>query len=138
VSHPDELPDLFIDRSLGRIKVPALLRAEGLRLITLAEHYGIPADEEVADEDWLELCGERGWLALMKDDRIRYLSVERRALVENWVRAAVITNANLSAEEMARRIIRAVPDLSLVCAERSGPFLFALQATRIEEIELGP
>ena len=45
MSHPDELPDLFIDRSLGRIKVPALLRAEGLRLVTLAEHYGVPADE---------------------------------------------------------------------------------------------
>jgi hypothetical protein len=138
VSHPDELPDLFIDRSLGRIKVPALLRAEGLRLVTLAEHYGVPADEDVADEQWLELCGQRGWLALMKDDRIRYMTIERRALVENRVRAAVITNANLSAEEMARRIIRAVPDLARVSDERPGPFLFALQATRIEEIELGP
>ena len=74
----------------------------------------------------------------MKDDRIRYMTIERRALVENRVRAAVITNANLSAEEMARRIIRAVPDLARVCGERPGPFLFALQATRIEEIELGP
>ena len=66
------------------------------------------------------------------------MTIERRALVENRVRAAVITNANLSAEEMARRIIRAVPDLARVCGERAGPFLFALQATRIEEIELGP
>lgn len=138
MSHPDELPDLFIDRSLGRIKVPALLRAEGLRLVTLAEHYGVPADEDVADEQWLELCGQRGWLALMKDDRIRYMTIERHALVENGVRAAVITNANLSAEEMAWRITRAVPDLARVCDERPGPFLFALQATRIEEIELGP
>jgi hypothetical protein len=42
VSHPDRLPDLFIDRGLGRLKVPAGLRSEGLRLVTLAEHYGIP------------------------------------------------------------------------------------------------
>jgi hypothetical protein len=93
VSHPDELPDLFLDRSLGRIKVPALLRAEG--------HYGIPADERVPDTEWLELCGTRRWLALMKDDRIRYLPVERRALIEHGVRAAVITNANISAYEVA-------------------------------------
>jgi hypothetical protein len=53
VSHPAALPDLFIDRSLGRIQVPNLLRAAGLRLVTLAEHYGIPADEEVADTTWL-------------------------------------------------------------------------------------
>ena len=46
VSHPAGLPELFLDRSLGRIKVPQLLRDAGLRLITLAEHYGIPKDEE--------------------------------------------------------------------------------------------
>jgi hypothetical protein len=59
VSHPDGLPDLFLDRSLGRKKVPDLLRAAGLRLVTLAEHYGIPADEGVADTEWLELAGRR-------------------------------------------------------------------------------
>ena len=49
MSHPDGLPELFLDRSLGRIKVPSLLRADGLRLITLSEYYGIPADEAVRD-----------------------------------------------------------------------------------------
>ena len=48
--HPDGLPELFLDRSLGRIKVPQMLRAAGLSLITLAEHYGVPADESVAEE----------------------------------------------------------------------------------------
>ncbi len=143
MSHPDGLPDLFLDRSLGRKKVPELLRAEGLRLVTLAEHYGIPNDETVEDVEWLQLCGERGWFAIMKDDRIRYVGAERRAehaprraLVESRVRAAVITNANLPAAEMAERIIRALTDLAAICAERQGPFLFALQQTRIDEISL--
>lgn len=61
MSHPDQLPDLFVDRSLVRIQVPALLRRAGLRLVTLAEHYGIPADQEVADRTWLEDAGKRGW-----------------------------------------------------------------------------
>ena len=43
------LPRLFIDRSLGRLELPQILRAHGLELITLAEHYGIPADENVED-----------------------------------------------------------------------------------------
>jgi PIN like domain len=59
--HPDGLPGLFLDRSLGRRQVPDLLRAAGLQLQTLAEVYGIPADEDVADVDWLELAGRRGW-----------------------------------------------------------------------------
>lgn len=52
MSHPDGLPDLFVDRSLGRIKVPDLLRAAGLRLINLSEHYGVPGDENIADTEW--------------------------------------------------------------------------------------
>ncbi len=51
MSHPAALPDLFLDRSLGGIKVPGLLRDAGLRLVTLSEHYGVPADERVADTE---------------------------------------------------------------------------------------
>lgn len=136
MSHPDALPELFLDRSLGAKQVPAALRAEGYRLVTMAEHYGVPADQDVADIDWLRLCGERGWLALMKDERIRYVEAEKRALVDHRVRAAVITNGNLSAEVMAARIIRALPDLALICADRQGPFLYAMQQNRIDEIAL--
>ncbi len=136
MSHPDGLPDLFLDRSLGRKKVPELLRAEGLRLVTLAEHYGIPNDETIDNTEWLQLCGERGWLAVMKDDRIRYVGAERTALVESRVRAAVITNANLPAADMAERIIRALTDLVEICGQRKGPFLFALQQNRLDEISL--
>ena len=67
MSHPDRLPDLFVDRSLGRIEVPRLLRDHGLRLTTLAERYGIPADERVSDVRWLKDSGERGEAVLMKD-----------------------------------------------------------------------
>lgn len=42
-------PFVFVDRSLGRIIVPRLLRAAGIALITLAEHYGMPEDEAVED-----------------------------------------------------------------------------------------
>jgi PIN like domain len=134
VSHPDGLPELFLDRSLGRKKVPELLRAEGIRLVTLAEHYGIPEDEAVADTEWLQLCGERGWLAVMKDDRIRYVGAERQALFDFQVMAAVITNANLPADEMAARILRALISLAQICSERDRPFLYALHQSRIEDI----
>ncbi len=44
-----EPPKFFVDRSLGRIRVPGLLREAGWSLVTLAEHYGIPQDEQIAD-----------------------------------------------------------------------------------------
>lgn len=77
VLHPDGLPDVLIDRSLGRIQVPSLLRTAGLRLITLAEHYGIPADEDIEDVTWLKLAGQSNWIVFMKDAQIRRRPAER-------------------------------------------------------------
>ena len=72
MSHPDALPDLFLDRSLGRIKVPQASTGGRPPLTTLAEHYGTPADEAVTDEEWLGLAGDHGWVVFMKDTRVRY------------------------------------------------------------------
>lgn len=37
-----------------------------LRVITLAEHYGVPDDENVEDKEWLELAGATRWPVFMK------------------------------------------------------------------------
>jgi hypothetical protein len=70
---------------------------------TLSEVYGLPADEHVADVDWLELAGTRGWVVLMKDEKIRYRSVERQALVAHRVRAFCLTRGNLRAIQSDRQ-----------------------------------
>ena len=51
-------PLFFVDRSLGRVRVPALLRESGWALVTLSEHYGVPQDEAVDDVAWLRLAGD--------------------------------------------------------------------------------
>lgn len=99
--HSQGLPDRFLDRSLGRRQVPALLRDAGLRLHTLVEVYGVPADQDVADTAWLQLAGQRGWPVLMKDERIRYRPAERAALVAHRVQAFCLTGGNLRAAVMA-------------------------------------
>jgi hypothetical protein len=136
VSHPDGLPDLFLDRSLGRIKVPLLLRAAGLRLVTLSEHYGIPADEDVADDEWLELAGRRGWVVFMKDTRIRYNRAEREAVKANRVRGFCLANQRLSGDEMAARFLSNLDAIVRACAE-PGPFIYAVHETRIEKLPIG-
>jgi len=135
VSHPDGLPDLFLDRSLGRIEVPRLLRAAGLRLVTLAEHYGIPADEHVADQRWLELAGQRGWAVFMKDTRIRYQPAEREAVKEHAVRCFCLSNQNLPAGDMADRFLDNLGAITKACAQ-PGPFIYAVYQTRIERLVL--
>jgi hypothetical protein len=136
VSHPDGLPDLFLDRSLGRIKVPQRLRAAGLRLVTLSEHYGIPADEGVADDEWLELAGSRGWVVFMKDTRIRYNRAEREAVKAHGVRCFCLANQNLTGDEMADRFLSNLEAIVRACGEL-GPFIYAVHRTRIEKLPIG-
>ncbi len=132
---PVDLPDLFLDRSLGRVHVPATLRAAGVRLQTLADVYGSPADEAVADVDWLELAGRHEWPVLMKDARIRYRAVERRALLTHGVRAFCLTNGNLRAAEMAQQFLDALPAIQQAC-QVAGPFLFAVSRAGLRRIDM--
>ncbi len=133
--HPEGLPDLFLDRSLGRRQVPALLRDAGLRLHTLAEVYGVPADEAVADTEWLELAGQREWPVLMKDERIRYRPSERAAVVAHRVQAFCLTGGNLRSAAMAEQYLAVMGDLAQACT-RPGPFLYAVSARELCRLDL--
>lgn len=136
MSHPDGLPDLFLDRSLGRRVVPDLLRVEGLRLVTLSEHYGIPADEAVADEEWLEMAGTSGMAVLMKDTKIRYNRAEREAVKRHSVRCFCLTRQDLTGAEMAARFIANLGAIARACAD-PGPFIYAVHKDRIERLAIG-
>lgn len=135
MSHPDGLPDLFLDRSLGRIKVPELLRDAGLRLVTLAEHYDIPSDEEVADTEWLELAGRNSWAVFLKDARIRGRRVERDTVERYEVRCFCITKQTLTASQMADRYLRHLDAITAACSE-PGPFIYAVHELRIDRLDL--
>ncbi len=133
--HPVGLPDLFLDRSLGRIAVPNALREYGLQLVTLSERYGIPADESIADEDWLSAAGERGEVVLMKDERIRYNRAEKEALIRFKVRAFCLTRQDLSGAQMAQRILDNLNSIVNTC-RKPGPFIYAIHGRGIRELTL--
>ena len=127
------LPFVFVDRSLGRLQVPRLLREAGVELITLAEYYGIPADETVDDVTWLADSAQRGWVAFMKDARIRRRPAERRAIQMHRARCFCITNMNLPSAEMAQRYLDNLAAIAWAARE-PGPFMYAVHANRIERL----
>lgn len=121
-------PHFFLDRSLGRNQVPQLLRADGWSLTTLSEHYGVPADEGVEDVEWLSMAGAAGWPVLMKDEKIRYRTAERAAILNAGVRAFCLTNGNLLAAEMADRFIRHKRAI-WAAARATDPMIYAVTAS---------
>ncbi len=128
-------PEFFVDRSLGRLRVPGLLRNAGWSLRTLAEVYGVPADEKVHDEEWLHRAGVHDWVVLMKDDRIRYREVERRALTAGNVRSFCLAGGNLSAERMAECLMVREAAIWEACLQ-PGPFLYVVSTRTIRRADV--
>lgn len=134
VSSPGQQPPrFFLDRSLGRNAVPEALRADSWDIVTLAEHYGVPADEQVADVDWIEEAARQGWPILMKDKRIRHRPAEIDAVVAHKARCFVITRGDLPSAEMANRFVANKTAIFAVVAE-PGPYIYSVQTDRLSRL----
>jgi hypothetical protein len=102
-------------------------------LITLAEHYGVPADEQVEDTRWIKDTAEQGWAVLMKDKRIRYRHAEIQAVIEHRARCFVITRGDLTSAAYADRFI--INQQGIFAASNAeGPFIHAVHADRLEPL----
>lgn len=86
------------------------------------------------DERWLPLVGEKGWVLLTADKRIRYNLLEKRALEKNRVREFVFASGNMSGKEMAEALERAIKKILSVCSRIDPPFVAAI--TRHGEVHL--
>lgn len=131
MSTPEPQPKFFLDRSLGRVAVPALLRAADWDLVTLAEHYGVPEDERVADTEWIRGAAIRGWPILMKDKRIRYRRAEIDTVIQYRAQCFVITRGDLPSDEMAGRFLAARKAIFDAIAT-PGPCIYAVHSDRID------
>jgi hypothetical protein len=121
--------------SLGRVQVPQLLRDAGVELVTLAEHYGVPADERVADVTWIAESARRGWIAFMKDFAIKRRPAKVQAILESGARCFCLPNANLRAAAMAQRYIDNLERI-VRASERPDPFLYTVQVDRLVPVRV--
>jgi hypothetical protein len=126
-------PEFLIDRSLSQQSLPTALREAGLIVRTLAEVYGEQAAQQTADSEWLALAGDRGWVVLCKDDRIRRRPAELQALADGKVRLFCLTNAQLTFSDQAEfflvnrnRIIQA--------SRKPGPYVYGVYRDRIAKL----
>ncbi len=115
-------PEFFIDRSLGKKHLAEALRALGFTVRTMASVYGEKRAQELADEEWLRDAGAKGWVVLMKDDRIRTRPAERDALAAAGVQAFCLTNARLRGEEQTARFVKNINRI-VQRARKPGPFI---------------
>jgi hypothetical protein len=86
------------------------------------------------DETWLPLVGDKGWILLTSDKRIRYNLLEKHALKIYAVREFVFTSGNMSGQDMAAALELALQKMRSFCRRNKPPFVASI--TRTGEIHL--
>lgn len=66
--------------------MPGALRRAGAAVYAMADVYGERIGQGLPDEEWLRDAGERGWVVLMKDAKIRYRPAELRSATARHLR----------------------------------------------------
>jgi hypothetical protein len=108
----------FVDRSLGQKVIAEKLRQNGVDVEIHDDHF----PQNALDEDWLSEVGQRGWVVLTKDDRIRYRPTELAAYMLNKVRVFVFGSGEMKAQEMADAFTKALPKIFRFTRKNSAPF----------------
>jgi hypothetical protein len=116
-------PIYYIDASVqaGVAEALALVRSD----IEYPGKPGCPVSHpRVKDEIWLPIAGQRGWVVIMRDKRIRTRPREREALRLAGVRAFCLTGAgNYSKWETLALLIREWPRIERIAVEEAGPYI---------------
>lgn len=119
IEKPPDTVVFFLNENLGTKQVATALRLAGAMVEIHTDHF--PPGEE--DEDWLPEVGKRGWIVLTKDDKIRYRTPERIALVKAGVALFALASGNLRGEEMAQAFVKALPRMQQFLAKYHPPFI---------------
>lgn len=110
-------PTFYTDECLGR-RVADALRQAGHDV-----QCGVDQFPGVDDKVWLPQIGERQWVLLTKDMKIRRRPLEVEAIVNSGVRAFVITATDMPHSELIGVVLKAMRRIERIC-HRPGPFVF--------------
>ena len=107
----------FTDRDLGS-RFPEILQAAGLTVEKHRDHFA----PQCPDEEWLRSIGERGWVALTHDRRIRYKPNELDAVVRHRVALLVIVG-HAPHPELAQAFVNTLPRIESFIGRHHPPYI---------------
>lgn len=122
---------LFTDRDLGR-KFPRRLREAGLTVEEHHDHF----QHNSEDPEWLLGVGQRGWIALTHDKRIRYKPNECAAVMRAGLGLFVLVGNGHPA--LADNVINSVERLARFVERTPRPFIAKLYLPNQARLAVNP
>ncbi len=97
-----------------------ILRAAGLKVEIHDDHFA----QDAKDEEWLMAVGQKRWVIVTRDERIRYRLAARQAIRRAKVRMFVlVARGNLRIEALAEIFLKACPKVCALAAKQKPPFI---------------
>ncbi len=78
------------------------------------------------DPDLCRAIGEKSWVLLTQDRRIRHRTPERDAYLAANLRVFVVASGNLTGERTAEILIKARAKIETTCNDEQAPFIFSI------------
>jgi hypothetical protein len=102
--------------------VPRLLREAGWPAEAHDDHFA----PDTKDPDLLRALGDRDWVLLTQDSRIRYRTPERDEYLAAGLKVFVVSSGNLKGEETAAILLGARTKVERMCEAQAGPFVVSV------------
>lgn len=107
----------FTDRDLGK-RFPELLAGAGLQVEQHADHFAASCP----DDEWLATVGNRGWVVVTHDGRIRYKPNELAAVIRHRV-ALLVVIGRAPYPQLAANFIACLPQIVSFVSNQQRPFI---------------
>jgi hypothetical protein len=120
IARPEAAPVFYVDESIFSNALVAELTAAGIAF----DRVGITVPLGAPDDVWLSHCGKHSYVALTRDQRIRYRSLEKQALIDHGVGCFTFTHGQATATQCAARIVALAPKMGRLAASQPRPFLY--------------
>ena len=122
----------FTDRDLGK-QFPAILQHAGLEVEKHQDHF----PPNATDQDWLRMVGERGWVAITHDKRIRYKPNELNAVRLHRV-ALLVVVGKARFQDLATSFVATRGRIERFLERHTPPFIAKVYRPSAEQISHDP
>jgi len=108
----------FLDRCLGK-KLADSLRNVGAKVEIHDDHFS----QDINDEDWLRIVGERNWVVLTKDKKIASRPLELLAVAQGDVRLFAFVGGDVPGVVVAQAFVNALENMQRFIRGNQAPFI---------------
>ena len=115
-------PTLFIDRDIWSHRLDEALRQAAIPFVAHRDHF----QDDTPDPEWIATVGDRGWVIVTRDRRIRYRANEVAAVRRGRLHMFALTSGNVSAAETATIVVKAWPAIQRAVALTAPPMMWSI------------